>query len=112
MRLRQLLSHHRQQRVGAPAVALDDRGDLVALADLHAGAIDLDVGHQELPAAVGDMPGQLDRVAVLALDLAGDDRLLAILAAARVPGPPRDNEVCLAWVGGLAQLVSSSLCES
>src|SRR5438067_12104757 len=70
--MRHLLPHDRQQLIRAAAIALQDAGELVALADLHAGAVDVHVGDHKAPAAIRDMPLQLGRAA-LAHDLAGDD---------------------------------------
>src|SRR5260221_14522355 len=44
--LSQLLPQRRQQRLGAAAIALDDRRELAALRGLHADAVDDDVGDE------------------------------------------------------------------
>src|SRR5436309_16040208 len=79
-----LLPHDRQKRVGAAAISLHDAGELVAFADPHAGAVDLHVGDDKMPPAIGNMPLQLGRAA-LTRDLARDDRLVALLPRAGNP---------------------------
>src|SRR5712691_2370388 len=80
----ELLAQLRDQGLDASAVALDHRGEFVALRHLHADAADIDIGNLE-GAAADQIPVDRDPVAVGANDLAGDDRLLAVWAHAGDP---------------------------
>src|SRR3954468_3146365 len=51
--MRHLLPQAREQLIRAATIALQDAGELVALADLHARAVDVDVGDHEASAATG-----------------------------------------------------------
>src|SRR5204863_2342001 len=75
----------RQQRIDAPAIALDHRGEFVALSHLHADAADIDVGDLGRAAAVGQIPVDHDPAAIRAVDLARDDGFVAGRPAAENP---------------------------
>src|SRR5205085_3597296 len=51
-----LLAQRGKQRLRAAAIALDDRGEFLAVRDPHADAVDIDVSDQEMPAAIDHMP--------------------------------------------------------
>src|SRR6266851_8768018 len=71
----EFLAQLRDQRLDASAVALDHRGELVALRNLHADAADIDIGDLISPVGADQMPVERDPAAVGANDLAGDDGL-------------------------------------
>src|SRR5216684_4439752 len=77
----ELLAQLRDQRLDAAAVALDHRGELVALRHLHADAADIDIGDL-VGTAADQIPVDCDAAAAGANDLAGDDRLVAVRAHA------------------------------
>src|SRR6266480_2778545 len=74
-----------QQRIDAAAIALDYRGEFVALGHLHADAADIDVGNLGRAAAVDQIPVDHDPAAVRTVDLAGDDSFVAGRPAADDP---------------------------
>src|SRR5947208_16887471 len=76
------LSELRQQRVDTAAIALDHRGELVALRHLHTDAADIDIGDLGCAASFDDIPVDKNPAAVRASDLAGHDRFTAARAAA------------------------------
>src|SRR5689334_11568953 len=75
----------RQQRIDAAAIALDHRGEFVALGHLHADPADIDVGDLECPAAIGEIPVDQNPSGIGAVDLAGDDDLIAGRSATENP---------------------------
>src|SRR5713101_3951991 len=75
----EFLAQLRDQGLDAAAVALDHRGELVALRHLHADAADIDIGDL-VGTAADQIPVDCDATAALANDLAGDDRLAAVCA--------------------------------
>src|SRR6266581_4306403 len=77
----ELLAQLRDQGLDAAAVALDHRGELVALRHLHADAADIDIGDL-VGTAADQVPVDRDAAATGANDLADDDRLLPVRAHA------------------------------
>ena len=80
-----LLPELYQQRPDLPAVALDHRGEFIALRHLHADPADIHIGDLQSAAAVDQKPIDLDRLAAGARDLAGNRDLVAGRPAADDP---------------------------
>src|ERR1051325_12227628 len=79
------LAQQRDQRADATAVALNYRGEFIALRHFHADAADIDVGDLVSQALLDQVPVDRDPAAIGANDLAADDGLGAVRPRAGDP---------------------------
>src|SRR5579864_3615961 len=73
LQLCDLLAQHRRERAEAAAIAFDPRGKAVAQRDLHADAVDPEIGDAVARRKRRDMPVELQPAAVAAHQLAAHD---------------------------------------
>jgi hypothetical protein len=81
-----LLPQELQKRVDLSTIAVDDRGELLALGDAHADILDDHVDDLRAASGIGQDPIDLGRWAVFrADDFAGDQRVLALGSESKSP---------------------------